>query len=197
MFLLYVFLVYNIYCADKLLAKELSLNPSVNKHCSNQDNNNIDSVDTSKVISHPLNTLDDDGIKVEKPATSDQRTVTTIHFEKETINKKQKMNANVGSSNSGLIQTITMDLQPDRDTFLPLKASNLRMDYETRPADSSYSPFTIIHHGLVVNNDHSHFIDDVNNLQGLQQQQYKPYSGQWQQRLYSDIGDKISSQYVL
>ena len=103
-------------------------------------------------------------------------------------------------SSSGLIQTISMDLQPDRDTFLPLNTQNDRriIDRERRSPHSSYLSLATIHHhdGLVINNDPptKYFSDDVNYLH----QQHIPDSiRQWQQRLYSNIGDKISMQYIL
>ena len=79
-----------------------------------------------------------------------------------------------------------MDLQPDRDTFLPLNTQSDRriIDRERRSPHSSYLSLGTIHHdGLVINNDENHdgivmnndppptyFSDDVNYLHGLHQQ---------------------------
>ena len=132
---------------------------------------------------------------MENPSTPHSRTLPSTQFKEKLISGKQNIHTNLGSS-EGLIQTITMDLLPDRDNFLPLKTSDLKTDYERRPLSYSFeSALPIIHHGFVGNDEHSHFVDDANHLQGLSQ--HKPYDGQWQQRLHSDIGDKISPQYVL
>ena len=202
MLFFYVFFSYNIHCTDKLVKKELSSKPyEVNKDCSHiqtySREYDVESLTSTLKSVYPLetNVMDE-----HTPRISIQTLKRSTPFPNFTHDKRYPIHTNL--VNSGLIQTISMDLQPDRDTFLPLNTQSDRgiIDRERRSPHSSYfSLATIQHDGLVIDNDPptKYFSDDVNYLHSVHQQQIPDSFRQWQQRLYSNIGDKISMQYIL
>ena len=127
----------------------------------------------------------------------------------------------IKQSNSGLIQTITMDLKPERDNLIPQKALQRSsdagkrvMDGESQFPNSYFSTLPLVHHDrLVVSYDDKKkiFIDDYKSenihYKWHQHERGKHTSGnsedswdrfQWQQILYGNtIGDRISMQYIL
>jgi hypothetical protein len=202
MLFFYVFFVYNIHCTDKLVTKELSSKAyELNKHCSHIQNYNreydVEPLTSTLKSVHPLET---NVMDAKTSQISIQRLKRSSSVQKFTSDRRHPIHTNLVSS--GLIQTISMDLQPDRDTFLPLNTQSDRriIDRERRSPHSSYLSLATIHHdGLVINNDPrpQYFHDDVNYLHGVHQQHIPDSTRQWQQRLYSNIGDKISMQYIL
>ena len=197
-----VFFVYNIHCTNKVVTKKVSSKPDeVNKDCSHIQNYNHEyDVESLTTTSKSVDALETYVMDVKTPPMSIQRLKKSIPFPRFTHDKSHPIHTNL--VNSGLIQTISMDLQPDRDTFLPLNTQRDRriIDRERRSPHSSYlSLVTINHDGLVINNDPppNYFSDDVNYLHGMHQQHIPDRTRQWQQRLYSNIGDKISMQYIL
>ena len=124
-------------------------------------------------------------------------------------------------SNSGLIQTITMDLKPDRDYLLPQKALQRSsdagkrvMDGESRFPNSYFSTLPSVNHDRLLvsyDDEKKNFIDDYKSenihYKWHQHERGKHTSGnsedswdrfQWQQIFYGNtIGDRISMQYIL
>ena len=124
-------------------------------------------------------------------------------------------------SSSGLIQTITMDLKPERDNLIPQKALQRSsdagkrvMDGESQFPNSYFSTLPLVHlDRLVVYYDDKKkiFIDDYQSanihFKWHQHERGKQTSGnsedswdrfQWQQILYGNtLGDRISMPYIL
>ena len=124
-------------------------------------------------------------------------------------------------SDSGLIQTITMDLKPDRDNRLPQKALQRSsdagkrvMDGESRFPNSYFSTLPLVHHDRLLvsyDDEKKNFIPDYKSenihYKWNQPERGKLTSGnsedswdrfQWQQIFYGNtIGDRISMQYIL
>ena len=181
--------IANICCSDKLPTIKPSTNDEVKTDFENLCNTDSGIIGTSKAVCDEGKGLKDD-IKTKRAPTLHQKKQTSIQLDEETINNKGPINT-IGS---GLIQTIRMDLQPDRDNFLPLKTTNSQINDDTVLSYSSY--LLVPQHRFTMSNDYSHFIDDMSDLQqGLRHTN----DGQWHERmLYQDIGDKISSsQHVL
>ena len=141
---------------------------------------------------------------------SDLRNVFTTHPQNKIM-----------QSNSGLIQTITMDLKPDRDNLLPQKALQRSsdagkrvMDGESQFPNSHFFTLPLVHHDrLVVSyGDKKKNLFDAYKSENVhhkwhQHERGKVTSGnsedswdrfQWQQNLHGNtIGDRISMQYIL
>ena len=224
----YIFVVFNIHYTDSFSAKEVTSSSStvqINKlYFTNGYKNDVKGVDTLKynLLDNPA-TFNSENAEI--PTNQRIIEISSISTQKVPPKRKQQMQhtnfdvtngdqfANVDPANdiqpvSGLIQTIRMDLQPDRDNFLPLNTNrDLRIDHEKGSSyPSSASPYSSnlamninLGQHLILNDDndnHPNFIDEVSDWQGLHQK-HKLEIGPWQQRLYSNVGDKISTQYIL
>ena len=155
-------------------------------------------------IHHSLHTS---RINYPKPSET-ERKASISNEEKETIVETQKKKDYTSIEDStGLIQTITMDLQPDRDNFLlPNNILDSNKNVE--------SEFQWLHPSRLTKSMHNgnYFPQDNNNiryptpifdtvrygLQGTNEQKPDALAPVWKQRLYSGVGgDKVLTQYIL
>ena len=220
--LFYAFVeVYYTHLADEYLERKKIVTESIFKYGSvevvattNFNNNKITKVmDVLENLLEPIHILNQENIEGLKASHS-------VHNFKTSFKQFEPGNPIIQSS-SGLIQTITMDLKPDRDTFLPSRTQQRNIDRgrsvandESKFPNLSYSTLAIIHHDSLVasgDNEMDHFraksrIEDVHHqwhpdkrkllASGNSQDGWNRI--QLQQRIFSNtIGDKISTQYIL
>lgn len=206
----YVFL--EAYCTDLVNelreSNKLIVVPNLN-------NGNVQTIASAKKVNHNNN----------------QKIITENIFgsnyilDQNNANMKKESSLNLQKkimpSNSGLIQTISMDLKPDRDNFLPRRAlhgsrstGKKVMDGESKSPNLSSSTLPLMYHdrlaissdddiGLIMadyDNEHVHHKHDQDEKGKLASSDSEDGWDkiQWQQRLYSDtIEEKISRQYIL
>ena len=175
-----------------------------NKHFMNDESDGDITFSLVDNIDNPLYTS-----RVNYPKTSEIEQEASISNEKkETINKtQQKTHHKAIADMTGLIQTITMDLQPDRDNFLVAKShfdSNKHFESESQWLHPSSLTKTM-HNGNYFPQDNNNIryptpiFDTVRHgLQGTNEQKPDAVVPVWQQRLYSSVGgDKVLTQYIL
>ena len=211
-----VMVFYGLFVASMILSstmiscKDFASSPTQlayierNKHFRNDESDVDITFSLNDNIHHSLHTS---RINYPKPSET-ERKASISNEEKETIVETQKKTDYTSIEDStGLIQTITMDLQPDRDNFL-LPSNILESNKNVE------SGFQWLHPSRLTKSMHNgnYFPQDNNNiryptpifdtvrygLQGTNEQ--KPYAlaPVWQQRLYSSVGgDKVLTQYIL
>ena len=126
---------------------------------------------------------------------------------KRSINKtQQKIHHKAIDDSTGLIQTITMDLQPDRDNFLVAKShfdSNKHFESESQWLHPSRLTKSMPNGNYLLYNKNilypTPIFDTVRyGLQGSNEQKPDAAAPVWQQRIYSSVGgNKVLTQYIL
>ena len=175
-----------------------------NKHFMNDEFEVDKTFDSYDHIHHSLHTS-----RLSYPKNSGMKRESSISNEKKrSINKtQQKIHHKAIDDSTGLIQTITMDLQPDRDNFLLANShldSNKRFEYESQWLHPS-SLTKSMHNGNYFPQDNNNIryptpiFDTVRHgLQGTNEQKPDAVVPVWQQRLYNSVGgDKVLTQYIL
>ena len=175
-----------------------------NKHFRNDEFNLDQTFNLLDNIHHSLHTS-----RVNYPKPSELKRESSISNEKKrSINKtQQKIHRKAIDDSTGLIQTITMDLQPDRDNFLLANShfdSKKHFEYESQWLHPSSLTKTM-HNGNYFPQDNNNIryptpiFDTVRHgLQGTNEQKPDAVVPVWQQRLYSSVGgDKVLTQYIL
>lgn len=145
---------------------------------------------------------------VSYPIPSEINRETFISSEKKgTINKtQQKIHHKAIDDSTGLIQTITMDLQPDRDNILLANShfdSNKHFKSESQWLHPSRLTKSMLNGNYLLDNNNiiypTPIFDTVRyGLQGSNEQKPDAAVPVWPHRIYSSVGgDKVLTQYIL
>ena len=211
-----VMVFYGLFVASMILSttmiscKDFASSPTQltyierNKHFRNDEADVDVTFSLADNVHHSLHTS-----RINHPKPSEiEEEVSISNEKKRTIVKTQKKADYTSIEDStGLIQTITMDLQPDRDNFLlPNNILDSNKNVE--------SEFQWLHPSRLTKSIHNgnNFPQDNNNiryptpifdtvrygLQGTNEQKPDAVVPVWQQRLYSSVGgDEVLTQYIL